>query len=112
MRGGVPLVPAKSKQSGVTPEEISGLIAAFEKQNDCRISIEMRNGLVGGKESLELYGHAWNNRTESTAAPLLGSVSLRCSGLYVASLEGAIIRLLYALDSQLAWGEMGSEKPK
>ena len=94
---------SKNVSSSVNCEEIEGLITAFEKETDCRISIEMRVGVLAGKRSLELVCHAWNNRTDKSAPPLLASASVRCSALRLANLEGAIIRVLYALDTQLAW---------
>ena len=103
---------ASNKSSSVTCEEISELMEAFETQNACRISIELRNGLMGGRLSLELIGHAWNNTAERTAAPLLASASVRCSALRMANLEGAIIRLLYSLDGEIARVEMRGEENK
>lgn len=103
---------SKNKQSGVSCEEIQELLTAFEVQNDCKLSVEIRVGVMGGKKSLELVGHAWNNRTDSTEVPLLGSASVRCSALRLATLEASLIRLLYAVDSQLAWGELGSGNKK
>jgi len=102
--GGVLLALSKNKSSSVSCEEVEKLITAFEKQSDCRISIEMRVGVLAGKPSLELVCHAWNNRTDKAAPPLLASASVRCSALRLGTIEGAIIRVLYALDFQLAWG--------
>lgn len=102
----------KNSSSAVSCEEIESLVSAFQDTNNCIISIEMRVGVIAGKKSLELVGHAWNNHTGKEAKPLLASASVRCSALRLASLEGAIIRLLYAVDSQLAWGELGSEVKK
>lgn len=100
----------KKNVSGiVSPEEVQQLMTAFQEQNTCIISIEMRVGILAGKKSLEMVAHAWNNHTGSTGRPLLASASVRCSALRSATFEGAIIYLLYALDSQLAWGEFASE---
>ena len=106
------LASTKNSSSTVTCEEIESLLTGFQEQNGCVISIEMRVGLMGGKRSLELVAHAWNNHTGNTGQPLLASTSVRCSAIRMANLEGAIIRLLYQLDGQLAWGEFGSEAPK
>lgn len=106
------LAESKSSSSKVTCEEIEGLLTAFQEQNGCVISIEMRVGVLAGKRSLEMTAHAWNNHTGSTGVPLLASASVRCSALRMANLEGAIIRLLYALDSQLAWGELSGGPKK
>jgi hypothetical protein len=104
------LAGAKNSSSAVSCEEIESLLTAFQDTNSCIISIEMRVGVIGGKRSLELIAHAWNNHTGKEALPLLASASVRCSALRLAHLEGAIIRLLYALDSQLAWGELGGSQ--
>lgn len=106
------MAQSKNSSSSVTCEEISELIEAFEEQNSCRMSIEMRNGLLGGKQSLELVGHAWNNNTESMAPPLLASASVRCSAIRMANLEGAIIRVLYSLDGEMARTEMEGNENK
>jgi len=104
------LAKEKTSYSPVSAEDIERTLTEFQDTNGCIISIETRVGVMGGKRSLEMTAHAWNNHTGDTGRPLLASASVRCSALRLATLEAAILNLLYALDSQLAWGEFGSEQ--
>jgi len=109
------VLPLGSKQSlsnGKEPEELTDLIAAFEAQNKCRITLSACLKLRKGYQDMEWTAECVNREQGLTAHLPLGFVSVSVWAGDFKTLMGLVTRLLYALDFQLALNEFDSAKAK
>jgi len=88
-------------------EDVAQLLADFEVHNQVRLTVAFSVTGVGKNQTLAMMMSAFEPDGGSGEAKLLGSASVRCSDLNVRSLGAALTRLMYLVDSQLAWDAMG-----
>jgi hypothetical protein len=91
---------------------VTDLIAAFELENKCKItltcSIQLHNGYLD-----TIWGMTAHDAAKTLLAPLpLGLASVEVWGGDYKTLTGLLSRLLYALDFQLALNEFDNAAPK
>lgn len=104
-----------SKQAlsnGNEPEELTDLIAAFETQNKCKLTITCSLQLHKGYLDTE-----WVVRAVSGVGAVPGQPSSELANVKVwagdyKTLTGLLTRLLYSLDFQLGLQEFGKVPPK
>jgi len=81
--------------------------AAFETINRVKVTVQVAHEVQAGEWALVLRAEAWGQNTVTREAERLASESVRCSALEWSHLDTALFRLLYALDSALAFKELG-----
>lgn len=93
-------------------DDVLANIVAFEAMNNVRIEIRMSAGDRHGRADMLITMTAHDRNAPIGDRPSLGSASMSYLGLRLASLEAALIRGLYQLDSMLADNELREENPK
>jgi len=88
------------------------MLCGFEEHNSCRITVEVSTEKTRTTRTLVLTASAWSAVPENTEAPLLASVSVRCSAMNLRAWNSALTHVMYALDFQLALLELGHAEPK
>lgn len=102
-----------SKQAlsnGNEPEELTDLVAAFEAQNKCRITLSTCLKLRNGYLDMEWTAECVNREEGLSEASPLGFLSVSVWAGDFKTLMGLATRLLYALDFQLALNEFDGVK--
>lgn len=92
--------------------DVTDMMVAFETHDKVRVKIDMEVVDVGKGPDLRLTAKAIGMSSESTEAPLLASVSVRCSTMNLKHLSAALTHLMYTLDFQLAANEYLSARDK
>jgi len=88
-------------------KEITGLVLAFEAHNTVEITLEASVVDYHGKVQMVWTAKAWAEDPAVPEQQPLASVRLGCSETWLWRMEDVVMRLLYALDFQLAeraWG--------
>lgn len=78
------------------------VLLAFEAANNVRVSLRIGRVEEGERSRLRVIAEAWDLAKESTEALQSALVSAECTLGDRQTMEGAILRLLYALDFKLA----------
>jgi hypothetical protein len=91
--------------NGNEPEELTGLVAAFEQHNSCKITLTASLRLHNGYLDLEWGAIAREPEAPDPVATGLVSVSVKEWGGGYKTLMGVASRLLYSLDYALAEAE-------
>jgi hypothetical protein len=79
-------------------------MVAFEAINNVRLVLRMTTGDHKGAADLVMTVTALPRNEPDGGQLSLGSASATCSGINLRTLEGALIQLMYRLDSKLAEG--------
>jgi hypothetical protein len=103
--GGVPLGLKNGQSAGLELMELTGIVAAFQRQNSCRIYFRASVVTVRGQDDIAWTAVAYDRDLEEAEAQLLALVSVRCGEKRLKTMEAVLLHLLYALDFQLAEGE-------
>lgn len=92
--------------------DITDMLLGFQEHNSCLVSLGVTVEAEGKHRSLVISVEAWTTDSNRTGAPLLASVSVKCSALNLRNWNSALTHALYALDFQLALLELGHAEPK
>lgn len=109
------VIPLGSKQAlsnGNEPEELTDLLAAFEAQNKCTLTLKASLKLHRGYLDTEWEVTAMVTEADVSARWPVDLPSVRVWAGDFKTLMGLLTRLLYALDFQLALNEFGSAETK
>jgi hypothetical protein len=87
---------------GTGLKDIQDILRAFEVQNSCEIVLSAQRMDWKGKVDLVWTATAWDGDPQETGVRLLASVRLGCGETWLVRMEDLVLRLLYALDFQLA----------
>lgn len=91
---------------------MTGNLVAFEAINHVRLEIRMMTADYHGRADLTILVLAHPVETLIGERPSLDSVSVKCSGTRLRTMEAALIHALYLLDAQLASQEMAGSEGK
>lgn len=86
--------------------DVTAAWKAFEDINKVKLVVEITHQVQNGDWALVMTVQAWGKDVETQEAKLLAWESARCSASHWSSLDIATFRLLYALDSALAYREL------
>jgi hypothetical protein len=106
---------ASSRISSNAPDwqDVAANLIAFEAMNNVRLEMRVSTADDHGLADLLVTVAAHERTVEIGDQPSLGSVSVKCSGTRLKSLEACTIHALYLLDSKLARLELeGSIKKR
>lgn len=81
---------------------------AFEKQNSCRIVVTTRSCQNTERPDLWFEAKAISLATAGVVPVLLASAQCSCGQANLQTMAAAILKLLYALDFQLAQAEFAA----
>lgn len=82
-------------------------LKAFQEQNSIEVRVELSLSETYGHTDLVAVLTAWGRDERIQDQVILASLNVTCSATKYKSLDTALFRALYALDSHLAWLEMG-----
>lgn len=99
-------------QSGIGVVDVAGILEAFETINECHIMITFERKKYGSTVELQANAVAFERKEERQVAKPLASVSVRCLGTRLKTMEAVLSQLLYMLDGQLAAEEFRNLEPK
>lgn len=92
----------KNYGGAVGTQEMTEIIVAFERQNNCRIETTLLSVDWRGEKCLLAEAVAWSRENVSGVRLRLASANVRCQEQRLATFEAVILNLLYALDFKLA----------
>lgn len=104
-----PLAVSRATSNGADWRDVVGNLVAFEAINGVRLEIRMSTADYHGRADLSVEVLAHERDATIGDQPSLASASVKCSGMRLKTLEGALIHALYLLDSQLASSMLESE---
>jgi hypothetical protein len=87
---------------GIGLNDVNDLLTAFEESTQTHIQIIIELRTAGTTSDPWVTALAYERKTGSGGAPPLASVSVKCSGTNLRSMEAVLIRVLYSLDGKLA----------
>jgi len=96
------LATSRDRSSGLGWKDVAGNLVAFEAINGVRLEIRISTTDRHGLADLQVEALAHDRKVPIGEAPSLASARSTISGTRLQSLEGALIHVLYLLDSQLA----------
>lgn len=93
--------------------DVTDLLLAFEQQNEVQLTMMLVPLKYPKGPDLAIIVKAEGKSRKDGVLCELASVSVKCSGMNLKSLQSAVTHALYALDFQLALNEWGvAGKPK
>lgn len=99
------MASSRGTSNGPDWRDIALAMEAFEAQEDCRLSITLCSAIdKNGCADLIMQAQALRDG-EGLEVITLASASVTCSGTHPQTLDGALFRLMYALDFQSAANE-------
>lgn len=103
---------AQSRDSSNSPDvrDITSALYEFEKQNSCRIILTIRSCGSQGGEGIWYEAKAVSLPSAGAVPALLASAQLSCGQANTVTVWGAVIRLLYMIDAELAEKEFSMLK--
>jgi len=112
MIGGTQLALKGGSSAGIGMTELIGIVEAFELQNSVRIELRATLTIWKGSRDLQWVASAFSRTVEGTGVLPLAYASVRCGEQRLVTMEAVVLRLLYALDFQLAQRELAGDTPK
>jgi len=103
------LATKQNASNGPDWRDVAGNIVAFEAMSGVRVEIRLSTTDYRGRADIAITALAHQVGKEIGEALPLASVSVRCSGTKLRTVDAALIHALYLLDGQLGWQELVGE---
>lgn len=96
------MASSRNTLNGPDWEDVARAMLAFEDAEHCRVVLTINSGGDASAPDLVLQAQALGDAGSALEVITLASVSAKCSGTRLKSLEAALFQLMYALDFQSA----------